>query len=119
MNLCVADVSENLLITIAIGIVKQVIYFFGDYSKRLRILKKYAKYSNVKYDSLLGMCETCWLARSDAICRFCELYEVIISTLKEINSDRTSTFDTKPRSSADNLCTSITTFRLVITLFII
>jgi hypothetical protein len=108
-----------LLVTNAIGTVKQIINFFCDSSKRLRILKENAKDSNTKHGSLLNLCETRWLAWSDAFWRFLELYEVIISTLKEVNTDRTSTFDPKSRSLADSLSTSITTFRFVITLFII
>ena len=119
LNLCVVDVCDNLLVTNAIGTVKQIINFFSDSSKRLRILKENAKDNNAQHDSLLSLCETRWLARSDAICRFLELYEVIISTLMEINTDRTSTFDPKSRSLADSLSTSFTTFRFIITLFII
>jgi hypothetical protein len=118
LNLCVADVCENHFVRNAIGVIKQVINFFSDSSKRLRLLKEAALDANKQYDKLLSLCETRWLARSDAICRFLELYEVIITTLNEINSD-TDIFDAKSRSSAKLLLTSITNFEFIISLFLI
>ena len=84
----------------------QVINFFNDSPKRNALLEM----------SLVTFCETRFIQRHDAILRFAENFEEIVTALDNISEPGNKSVDAKTKSNAQSLLTAVLSSEFVVSL---
>ncbi|KAG5869683.1 hypothetical protein JTB14_024701 [Gonioctena quinquepunctata] len=79
LNLSLSKSSNVKSVRNAVGVMKEIIYFFKASSKRNYVLKQ------TLVDQLSGLCETRWVERHDAVLQFKASIENILQALNLIS----------------------------------
>ena len=90
-----------------VGVIKEIISFFNASSKRSFILKR------VNKGKLIGICETRWVERHDALLQFKTQLCSIVESLNVVSSWEENETATKARS----LLLSVSNTEFIITVF--
>lgn len=85
LNLAISDTCTHQSIRNCLGTVEKIYSFFNT-PKRQHVLQDMLKTSteNIAHSKLLQVCPTRWVQRHDAIMVLCEMLEIVLKSLEEI-----------------------------------
>lgn len=117
LNLALCHACSIPAIRNAMGVMKEVINFFRNSSKRSDKLQEVMnscsqKYSQTRRARLLKLCETRWVEHLDAVIRFKDMLQAIYETLVLLQQDS----DTETSSKAFSYCAAMEKASFIISL---
>lgn len=112
LNLALCHSCSVQSVRNCIGTISSVIRFFRSSVKRTDRLKQFTseQLPNATSSTLIGLCETRWIEKHDAVLRFVELYKPIVTCLEDLTKD----CNTETSSTASQLVNTLTKSEFVV-----